>query len=204
ENNAAASTYSINDTLLTRGAARVQQSGLENVSILGGRGNNTYNVEKTFVDTPVSITGGAGDDTFRVTPTSLRLTDIAGLLTVAGGAGHDSLSISDTAPSTTSASSSLTFLNLSRNGEAHISHPGIDELIYFGNDRGNTYNVESVATDTTVKLFGGAGNDTFRLAPTSRNLNDIGRSVTFIGGNRFHILEADDRNNPAPATPPID
>src|SRR5262249_5554454 len=80
----------------------------------------------------------------------------------------------------------------------------IDELIYFGNDRGNTYNVESVASDTTVKLFGGAGNDTFRLAPTSKNLNDICRSVLFVGGNGFDLVEADDRNDPAAATFRID
>ena len=49
---------SINDTLVTRGATQVISSAIDNLSILGGSGTNTYNVEKTFAARPWASPGG--------------------------------------------------------------------------------------------------------------------------------------------------
>jgi Ca2+-binding RTX toxin-like protein len=199
-NNPADSTYTIDDTLLTRGPVRVQQSGIASVSIRGGSGKNTFNVEKTFAGTPVTINGGIGDDTFNVVHKSEDLADIGGLLTVVGGAGSDRLSVEDQVGLAASADYSLTGSLLSRNGKIHVSHPGIDELVLLGNNKGNTFEVETVDAATTVMLIAGNGDDTFLLTPGSQDLDDIGREVRLIGGNGHDAVVADDRDSDASAT----
>ena len=203
-NNPHDSTYSINDALITMGAARVKQSGIEFLTVSGGSGGDTYNVESVDATTTVSLKGGAGADTFNVTPTSERLTDVAGLLAVDGGGGSDRLTVLDRAAAAVPASFSLASLSLSRNGKTHVSHAGIEELVLFGNDQPNTYDVESVDPATTVRLFGGAGDDQFRLTPMSRNLNGIQGGDTLIGGNGFDTVTALDDANTAGATYKLD
>ena len=88
ENHAPASTYSVTDSLVARGAAKIHYSDVESVSLLGGRGDNTYNIESFDPTAPVSITGGVGADTFRLAD-GVR---VAGRLD--GGVGSDTLDYS--------------------------------------------------------------------------------------------------------------
>lgn len=161
----------------------------------------------------MDITARGGDDTFRLSPTSGRLSDINGLLTVFGGNGDDRLSVNDVANiradgTTVAPASYFLSLNelspsdfgLARNGKVHVRPLGIEALDLSGNDRGNSFGIEPAGSSRTLQITGGAGDDIFRLAPRSKNLDAIGSEITLVGRAGKDTVEADDRLNAAGAT----
>src|SRR5205807_1650827 len=86
--------FTIAASTISRTAAGLITYGtMEGVTINGGTGQNTYNVQSTAAATPVTINAGSGDDTVNVTMSAwnpvfnLAQTTLLGNLTVNGQAG---------------------------------------------------------------------------------------------------------------------
>jgi len=90
--NTTGSTWTITGTsILQNAAAAIAYGGLQNLSILGGSGTTTYNIDSTIAATPVSIQGGAGNDAFNISPDSSFVDNLQGALTIDGCAGSNVL-----------------------------------------------------------------------------------------------------------------
>src|SRR5262249_35301864 len=63
------------------------------LTVYGGSGGNTVNVEGTGA--PVTMNGGNGNDTYVFTPTTESLDNIQGTVTINGGTGTNTLIVDD-------------------------------------------------------------------------------------------------------------
>ncbi|HWE37329.1 MAG TPA: calcium-binding protein [Isosphaeraceae bacterium] len=193
--NASAATYSVSLTSISRpGAGTIGYSGDENVLIDGGSASDTYNIESTASGTTTTIEGGAGNDTFNVTPTSKNLANIQGPLNLYGLGGTDTVNLHDesnAAATTYSVGSS----SVSRPGAATIGYSTDENLNLDGGGAGDVYNVESTPAGTTVTLVGGAGNDAFNVAPTSKNLGNIQGPLNLYGEGGTDSVALHDESN---------
>jgi hypothetical protein len=96
QSTATAQTFTVTATGVTRsGDVAVTYANLQSVTINGGSGGNTVNVQATPAGVPVTITGGAGNDTYTVGSAAQTLDSIRGPLTIDGGAGSSSLTLND-------------------------------------------------------------------------------------------------------------
>jgi hypothetical protein len=78
-------TYNVTPTTFKKnGVTLFSYAGATSLSVLGGSGSDTFNVEGTAAATPVTITTGAGSNAVNVAPTSQDLTQILGDLTIHG------------------------------------------------------------------------------------------------------------------------
>ena len=70
---ASASTYTLGNSLLTRQlngtnvVGQISYGDIDNLTVFGGSGNNTYNMSSVATGTPVTLFAGGGNDTIRST-----------------------------------------------------------------------------------------------------------------------------------------
>ncbi len=80
----------------TNGAgAHIAFSKLASVTVNGGSGGNTFNVQGTDAGTAFALNTGAGNDTVNVGDTRNTFEEFLGTLTVKGQAGSDTLNLND-------------------------------------------------------------------------------------------------------------
>jgi hypothetical protein len=184
-----------NDQVLIRGVqknvtGRVNVSNAEDVTLGQPDANNRFSLaniqSRVQVNVPVdgtlSVRGDADatDKTVNVNSTFVNgLSPFNVLYNFAGGArwhlnlttgdGNDTINVRSTPPL-----DSLFGVTINTNG---------------GND---TFNVE--ANTSHLRLNGGADDDTFNMAPTSKNLSTLDRQVLIQGGTGANSLVVNDQN----------
>jgi sugar lactone lactonase YvrE len=82
QGNAAGRTFSVTNTAIGWGGPALAYTGLGAMTIEGGSGGNTFNIQTTAASAAVSLVGGAGGDTFHFTDGASLAGNIVG-----GGAG---------------------------------------------------------------------------------------------------------------------
>ena len=174
--------------------------------ILGGGGNDTFNVQSIADTTRVS--GEAGDDTINVgslmPTTGGTVHGIDAKLDVVGGDGtNDRVFVDDSGDPTdntlTSVQNKLTGLGLSSEGITY----GTVELLDVSNGAGNDVaNIKGTSTNTV--LHGNDGNDRYYVADTAAltpgtttdhlvgTLDDIDGNLTIDAGAGHHTLMVSD------------
>jgi Ca2+-binding RTX toxin-like protein len=170
-------------------------SSLSGISINGLEGNDTINIEDTFVNVPVTIRGGNGNDTINVSPTAKNLFHIQGAVTFAGDAGFDTVNIND--QNNTNATYSVTATQVTRPGAAAIGFSTAEGLTLSGGSAASIYNVESTAAGTPLTILSGPSSDQYFLSPTARNLNTLAAGLTISDAGGFDTLTVNDQSNAA-------
>ena len=196
QNNAAAATYTVTATQVTRpGAAPINFAASENLTLNGGSAANIYNVESTAASTPATIVSRAANDTFNLSPTAHNLNTLASVLVVSDGGGSDSLNVNDQSNAAVTAYS-LNASVVSRSGPANaqVNFFGVENVTVGGGSAADSYAIDSTAANVTMAVNGGASNDTFAVTPFDRNLSDLAGNLRVNGGGGTDSLAIDDQN----------
>ena len=200
--NAAAIEVKITQGTQTRTDVSLAVVSGDTITIDAGDGNNTFNVEDTFLNVPVTLNGGNGNDTANITPTGRFLDTIDGDVTLDGGAGGTNVlntyDQSDTFNDTYTETSS----SVQRSFSAKINYSAIGTVNVYSGTGNVTHRVESTAAGAgaTTRITAGSGNDTFTLSPTARDFGTIAGHLILNGGPGNNSLRIEDQANPASST----
>jgi hypothetical protein len=187
-----APTYTITDGTVTRDGhghvpfITVHYGSPRSLTLDTGSTADTVNVESIAV--PTTVVGGGGAGTFNV-GLATHCLGLGDVLTLDGGTGGAALTVYDQAhanryPATyTVTSTSLTrgedepppkgVIGLPQWETVTINYAHLTQLELDASDpTSNVINVES--TSASAAVYGGAGTTQVNVAPTSRNLDDIG------------------------------
>ncbi len=165
-------TIGITSSQITRSSSpTINYSGIENLTVNGTAGVDTFNVTTTPSGTTI-LDGLAGSDTYNITQSAL-----GGPLSVtdSGASGVDLLS------STSAAGGGeiigITSSQVTRSAAATISYSGIENLTVTGTAASDTFNVTTTPTGTTT-LDGLGSDDLFNVTQTALggglSINDTG------------------------------
>ncbi len=203
------------------------QNNISRVTVDGGSGGNTFNVQGTVTNglLPVTtINSGSGNDTINVGDTSNTLNEILGALTVNGQAGFDTLNINDqgsttphlyTVTATTVTRSPggpvITYLNI----ESLNVHPGATFSGPQPPGAGNAVEVESTNANTTLTIDT-SGGTTVAVGNDQDGLDELHGPLTVNGdgsvpltindqmtgaGQQYDLMQGElDRSGAAPIT----
>jgi hypothetical protein len=161
-------------------------SGIQTLSLTGGTGGNTFEIETMTAGTSYHIRGGKGSDLINVGGGPSGNTPVpSGQLTIdeseLRGAAQDTLDIDDSGGST---------------GNTYAIE-GIVRPLLLGSGVSISRGSLSVsAFHCSIEVDGGTGNDTFNISPTAENLDTFATNLTIndVGGN--NALNIDDQNAP--------
>ncbi|HVX63201.1 MAG TPA: autotransporter-associated beta strand repeat-containing protein, partial [Pirellulales bacterium] len=185
-------------------------SPMNSVSILGGGGGNTFNVQSTRAGTSYYVNSGAGDDTVNVSSTAPAvngngtltgdLNGIQGELDLVSGIGNDTLNVSDyggAGRNYTVASPGAGVTQISASSVANIVYnfAGGSQLEHFNlvgaSAGGNTYNIlNTTATVSNVVSDGDAsasGNSTFNIQADQLQAGASNSFNGFAGDDTFNL-----------------
>jgi hypothetical protein len=200
-------TFLVNNTTFVD--TNVVYTGIETFGLLGRGGDDTFNIES--FDFELFIDGEDGNDVFNYSSdaplNSGNLDAIIGKMTVDGGSGVNQLRISDQtgAPKTvTMTDSTITglfaqpFTYLSTGGTFNASG-NVGGITITGSDNGgDSYTINGLNVDDTLRIFGRTGNDTFFIAANARgNIQLEGGSgndaygVEFVGSGSREVKVID-------------
>jgi hypothetical protein len=213
QNDTLAQTFTFQANAVSRtGAGTVDFNNLlNNVTVNGGSGANTYNINATnsFAVTTLNTGGGndtinveniatsrtvnvhetgSGNDTVNVSPTARNLNNLAGMLNVTGNSGTDTLVLNDqnyaTGQTYTLAATALT-----RTGWSGVVNFGtaMNDVTVNGGSGANTYVVNATGALTRTTINTGNGNDAVNVAATTRPLT-INQGV---GGGIINVSPSD-------------
>lgn len=161
----------------------VEYSGVETVSLAGGKGNDTVNVVALHAGTTAAVGGGDGDDTVEVA-TGNSLGTILGTLAVNGGAqdtaAGDQLIVQDDA-----ATGPFTYVvdaaGVKRGAAVPIAYSNLEGVTLNASDGADTINIPATLAATPVTVNGGDGLDQFTVG--NGTLDDVLGVVSLAGGN---------------------
>jgi hypothetical protein len=178
QNNPQASTWAVTAGSVTRSyttvvggllpetiTASVNYSGLASLTINGGTGGNTFNVESTAAGTATTVNAGAGNALVEVSPQAENLDNLQGPLTVHGN-GSDALVVNDqNNPNNVLTQDFLTATSLARDGlsvdpvlgnfvphDASIGFDGLSQVTLNAGGTACLVNVVSTAAGTPVTI----------------------------------------------------
>jgi predicted outer membrane repeat protein len=192
-------TYSITaSTVQVAGSSPITYTGAASLTVLGGNGTSTFNVEGTTAATPVTLVTGPGGGVVNVAPTDKTLTDIQGSLTIQGG-GRTSAMLddqNDILPFVLFFPNIYTVTNatVSNGFAATIHYSGLRSLTLNGSSADDLYNIESTALGTATNVNTGASNNTVNVSPTDKILADIQGDLTIQGAGHT-VANLDDQND---------
>jgi hypothetical protein len=179
-----ATTYTITDT-----ASGFQSGGLTDV--IGGNGNNTFNVQGTTG--ALDVNGGLGNDIFNVGSTANALGTIKGKVTADGGGGFgtDTLNVNDRG---TTAAQTYTLSNnkLASSDANDIVFQRIRNVNFTAGSGNNTINLQQVLNTVQANVFT-SGNNTFNVGNKGFTLNDILGGLSLHGGGGSNTLNVNDQ-----------
>ena len=164
-------TYTITSTIVSRGAATITYASVTALSLNGGTGGNTFDVQSTATGVSTTIAAGTMSDTFNVGSTANTLDGIQGALSVKGTAGGGTVNLEDQG-SSAGEIYTITSTTVTRSGAAAITYSGIHSLVVNGGMGANTFMAESTAAGEHVTIMGGSGTNTL-VGPNSTNTWDI-------------------------------
>ncbi len=164
------------------------------LTIEGGSGADTWDVNATAAGSTTTINAGNGSNTFVLTPSSASLGNIQGAVNLHGGTGANTLTVDDQNDASND-TYTLAVGSIARTGAAAISYSGTGSVTVNGsNTAAITYNINSTAAGTPLTLNGGSGANAFNLAPSSQNLNNLAGAVTINAGSASAVNLYDQLN----------
>ena len=200
QNGSSGTSYTISASSISSSvSAPIVFQKMGSVTLNGGSGNDTYNIESTLSTTPVSIVAGNGSNTFNISPTAKNLGTIQGNLGLSANGTTNALVLDDQA-NTANSTYSLTSSTVTRTGAATISYASVDSVTLNGGSGNDTYNIQGTLSGTPVSVVGGPGNDAFNVSPSSQNLGTVGANLSINGGGGNDSLALDDQANTANST----
>lgn len=177
---------SVNDKLIVNTDISKEQllnkTGIENLK-LGLNKEIDYNIDFTQLKDFKNITSGNGNDTFTVS------TDNIGSMTIDGGGNHkidnfdgqDTLKLSGVLDNTISGKENIL------SGVSNIENLRLD-------NNGNTLNIDN--TNGFKNIYGGDGNDTFKVSATNlAKLDRLEGGTTQINNDTLEITSGDIKDN---------
>ena len=176
-------TYTITSSTVARSfSALITFASVEGLTIDGGSGNVTYDVENTASVTPVTIQGGAGNDTVNATlsykdPSYGYEDTLQGNLTVMGGGGVNQVNVLDTADPY-SDTYTITPTTVTRSVSALITFASVEGLTIDGGYGSVTYDDQGTTSATAVTVVGGLAGPNTLVGPNT------GSSWTMTGAGR--------------------
>jgi hypothetical protein len=177
----AAKTYTLTATTLARtGAALITFGNVQSLTVNGGSGGNTINVQGTASGTAVTFSTDAGSDAITVGSAANTLDGIQGGLIINGQAGTNTLTFNDQG-ATTAKTYTLTPTTLARTGAALITFFTVQGLTLNCGSGGNTFNIPATVSGTPVTVNAGAGNDTIAVGSATNTLDTIQGALTING-----------------------
>jgi hypothetical protein len=185
-----ATTYTITDT-----ASNFNPNG-PLTEVLGGNGNNTFNVQRT--SGLLQVVGGTGNDAFNVGSTARTLGTIQGHVDVFGGGGTDTLNVNDQG-TTTPQTYSLSNEDILPSDGKDIFFAGIRNVNFTAGSGNNTIDVQQVLNTVLLNVFT-SGNNTFNVASSGFSLNTIQGPLSFHGGAGSNTLNVNDQAGTAAET----
>jgi Ca2+-binding RTX toxin-like protein len=207
QNNPTSQAYSVTSATVSRSGAAPINYSFEAVSLYGGSGNDTYNIESTPSGTPLFAQGGGGNDTFNISPTAQDLNGIQGDVVVSGGGGQNTGNIYDgsnprtVAYTVNTVTYSVTSTTVTRTGAATVSYDSnVQGMTLYGGSANNRYDIESTSSSTPVTVNAGGGNDSIEVSPTARNLDTIAGALTITGVAGTDSLDIVDVTHPGATT----
>jgi hypothetical protein len=178
-----------------------------NISDHNAPGAQTYNLDPTRVSranagaiaisglSSLALAASTGADTINVSPLTHNL---SGLPTLNIDGGDNSLLGVDDSSNTALTTYAITASALTRAAAGQplvtINYAHVAGLTLFTGSAADTVNVESTPASTTVA--GGAGSETFNVAPLSQNVGGINGTLRFQGGTGGGALTVNDQANP--------
>jgi hypothetical protein len=134
--------------------------GVTSLTIDGGSGGNTFNLQYTAPGATTTLNAGSGNDTINVGNSANRLDDIQGPVTVNGQGGTNHLNLIDSGQ-TAGQSYTLAGNTLTRPGMAPISYLGVQHVALKAGGGNDAVSVSSAPpAGTAVTLDGGGGSNT--------------------------------------------
>jgi hypothetical protein len=169
------------------------------VTIRGGTGSTTWNVQGTGVSTGLDI--GAGANTVNIGNGDLDA--LSGPVAVVGSGSTGAVVVFDQV-NTSSHTYTLTGFSqsgttFSRDGFAVLTTTNVASLtVNSASPTGNAYyEVESSAPGTPIIINGDAGQNNYDVSPTAQDLGNLAARVTLNGCNGNNFLTFDDQAAPA-------
>jgi hypothetical protein len=195
DQNGFSDTWTVTPSSLTGSAGlTVNYSNITNLTLDGS--NNEYNYLYVTGTSAATTTVNGGTKTLQIDVSPAHTLGGVGALTVDGN-GVSGLKVDDTANAATT-TYGVTAAALTRNitglPPVTINYGHLTGLTLFTGSAADVVNVESTPAQTAV--FGGAGADTFNVAPSSLSVGGISGPLTFNGGSGGTALVVNDQANP--------
>ena len=199
-------TYTLTaDTFAAEGQFSCTYRNLWVFSLQTSRYADELRVEGTRAGTNYTIRlgngaglGGIPGDRVFVGVLGGSLADMRGNLTIDGQGWDDVLDVRDTFATGDNAYTLTSTRFTHSGGFPAINYAGIQTIMIGGSLGDDRIDIESVAPDVYVEVYGGAGNDTIRLAPISHDLNNVAGVVTALGGEGYDWFQVFDDRSTAP------
>ncbi len=171
-------------TIVLDGTVSASQTDID-----GSPYGDTFDLEGVFYG-DVSVQGGAGNDTINVNPAGIE-----GPLTVNGGLGSNTLNVSDTGngTATTSTLSSTELESTAFGDGGSLSYLSIAVLNISMGSGGNTFFVNSTAVPTCTFLNTGTGADTVNVLATDGPI-----TINTGGGSNVNTVNLGSSGPPEP------
>ena len=160
-------------------------ANIENITMEGGSGGNTYNVYSYESGTALHVFGGSGADTLNVGLSNLA-SDITNVSSFSfdGQGGADVVNFNNAASTTaftyTQASGSISAVGGSY--QLSLTDSSVEKLVVNAGSAGDTFLLNVVPSGTQTILNGNAGLDGLGLGFTSSNLDTIQGIITYNTG----------------------
>ncbi|HQY87426.1 MAG TPA: hypothetical protein PK402_02130, partial [Tepidisphaeraceae bacterium] len=170
-------------------------TGVTSILINGLEGADTINIESNGAN-QTTINGGDGLDVVKLSPTANNLNSVVGSVNLLAGADGATLSLFDGSSALNSAYT-INSTSIARSGFGGVTFDSaLSNLELRATSGNNIFNVHSTPLAPT-SIFGLEGNDSCRITPTSQNLDNLGGSFDFYGGNGTDELVFFDGNHAA-------
>jgi hypothetical protein len=190
QSNSSNLTYTMTATSLSRpGAAAINYVLMTSVTLNGGTGSDTYNVNgtgglnfttlntgsgpsvvnviATTSGAPLTINEGVGTDTVNISPSAQDLDNIQGAVTVNGSIGLNFLTINDQ-NNGTAQTYTMTATSVARTGAATITFGNEMKFVTLSGSSGaDTYSITGAGGLFSTTLNDGVGNNTVNVQATS-------------------------------------
>jgi hypothetical protein len=130
-------------------------ANVTSLTVDGGSGNDTFNVQSTAAGMAVTVNAGPGSDTVNVGNADNKLDDIRGALRINGQAGTDTVNVLDQGQ-TAGQAYRLTATALARPGKPTIAYATIEQLVVSAGS-GNDSLTLATPVPTVATTFDGGG-----------------------------------------------
>jgi hypothetical protein len=212
--NAADATYTVTGSTVQRnGLGSITFTGAQSLTLKGGSGTNTFNVQGTTAATPVTLLGGPGTDIFNVGSSTNLLSTIQGPLLLDGQGGSNFVNFNDQG-STAVTAYTIKATQLERTGGIPIPFAPSSHVYLYASAADDTFDLQSNAIihigagDRTVSIprvpagvtgiyDAGVGHDTFNVGNAANTLNEIRGGLGIFGlPGYLSTLNVNDQGSP--------